>query len=309
MLLTYNEYNPSLGYVQGMSDLLSPIYAVMQDDALAFWGFEGFMQRMERNFLRDQSGMREQLLTLDQLVQLMDPALHLHLQKAESTNFFFLFRMLLVWFKREFNWADCLRLWESLWTDHYSSNFHLFIALAILENHRDIIMNHLKHFDEVLKYINDLSGRIDLPSTLLRSQALFRRFQRTVEAIDKKKNFPAPGLRRRRSSAPSARRMSSNSGATPALVQQHQAPRNSQQQQEGKGKAATQNVSPPRETTPKSPATGSATGSGREMTTLSGEDAERAKERIITPELRGLLSRQVKVLDKQAVEEHGGRTS
>jgi len=52
MLLTYNEYNKDLGYVQGMSDLLAPIYAVMQDDAIAFWGFVGFMERMERNFLR-----------------------------------------------------------------------------------------------------------------------------------------------------------------------------------------------------------------------------------------------------------------
>lgn len=33
-----------------------------------------------------------------------------------------------------------------------SSNFHLFVALAILEKHRDVIMEHLKHFDEVLKY-------------------------------------------------------------------------------------------------------------------------------------------------------------
>lgn len=46
MLLTYNECNRDLGYVQGMSDLLAPIYAVMQDDALAFWGFVGFMERM-----------------------------------------------------------------------------------------------------------------------------------------------------------------------------------------------------------------------------------------------------------------------
>jgi hypothetical protein len=46
MLLTYNEYNRDLGYVQGMSDLLAPIYAVLQDDALAFWGFVGFMERM-----------------------------------------------------------------------------------------------------------------------------------------------------------------------------------------------------------------------------------------------------------------------
>ena len=49
MLLTYNEYNKDLGYVQGMSDLLAPIYAVMQDDAIAFWGFVGFMDRMVRS--------------------------------------------------------------------------------------------------------------------------------------------------------------------------------------------------------------------------------------------------------------------
>ena len=46
MLLTYNEYNRDLGYVQGMSDLLAPIYAVEQDDAVAFWGFAKFMDRM-----------------------------------------------------------------------------------------------------------------------------------------------------------------------------------------------------------------------------------------------------------------------
>lgn len=96
--------------------------------------------------------MRLQLQTLDHLVQLLDPLLYKHLQKADSTNFFFFFRMLLVWYKREFVWMDVLRLWEVLWTDWLSSNFHLFIALAILEKHRTVIMEHLHHFDEILKY-------------------------------------------------------------------------------------------------------------------------------------------------------------
>lgn len=152
MLLTYNEYNKELGYVQGMSDLLAPIYAVIQDDAVAFWAFQMFMERMERNFLLDQSGMRGQLLALDQLVHFMDPKLWDHLESTDSTNFFFFFRMILVWYKREFEWLDVLKLWECLWTDYYSANFHLFIALAILEKHRDVIMTHLKAFDEVLKY-------------------------------------------------------------------------------------------------------------------------------------------------------------
>ncbi|PWY78724.1 GTPase-activating protein Gyp7 [Aspergillus eucalypticola CBS 122712] len=198
MLLTYNEYNPDLGYVQGMSDLLAPIYAVMQDDAVAFWAFVGFMDRMERNFLRDQSGMRVQLLTLDHLVQLMDPQLYLHLQSADSTNFFFFFRMLLVWYKREFEWPDVLRLWETLWTDYLSSSFHLFIALAILEKHRDVIMDHLKQFDEVLKYINELSNTMELIPILTRAESLFHRFERAVQAIDKKNNFPAPAAHQRK---------------------------------------------------------------------------------------------------------------
>ncbi|CAH0058909.1 unnamed protein product [Clonostachys solani] len=210
MLLTYNEYNKDLGYVQGMSDLLAPIYAVVQDDAIAFWAFQKFMDRMERNFLRDQSGMRNQLLTLDQLVHFMDPKLWEHLEKADSTNFFFFFRMVLVWYKREFEWTDVLRLWETLWTDYYSANFHLFIALAILEKHRDVIMTHLQAFDEVLKYVNELSNTIDLESTLIRAETLFRKYQRLVEAVDKKENFPAP--RKPEAEASNAANGSSNSG-------------------------------------------------------------------------------------------------
>lgn len=266
MLLTYDEYNRDLGYVQGMSDLLAPIYAVMQDDAVAFWGFVGFMDRMERNFLRDQSGMRLQLTTLDHLVQLLDPKLYLHLQKLDSTNFFFFFRMLLVWYKREFEWNDVLRLWEGLWTDHLSANFHLFIAVAILEKHRDVIMEHLKGFDEVLKYVNELSNTIDLESTLIRAEALFRRFQRTIEAIDKKNNFPA---------APGQKKIS----------------------------AAAQLPTPPTASSSSGPAQRSPNSAGKQAAPAT---PEKEKERVISPELRDLLSRNVKKLDKQDVKAHGG---
>lgn len=290
LLLTYNEYNKELGYVQGMSDLLAPIYAVIQDDAIAFWAFQHFMDRMERNFLRDQSGMRTQLTTLDQLVHFMDPKLWEHLEKADSTNFFFFFRMLLVWYKREFPWMDILRLWEAQWTDYKTSSFHLFVALAILEKHRDVILTHLQHFDEVLKYgmwqplnlagpklkdlstdinsaVNELSGSIDLESTLIRAEALFRKFQRLIEAIDKKNNFPAPRFSLntaapslfplRPSPPPAANNNNDNRPSTPSGNSG-----SSQQQQADKGKQPE----------PKSPG---------------------GRQKVITPELRKLLSREV----------------
>jgi hypothetical protein len=48
------------------------------------------------------------------------------------------------------------------------------------------VTEHLREFDEVLKYINDLSMTIDLDSTLVRAEVLFYRFQGTVELIDRK---------------------------------------------------------------------------------------------------------------------------
>lgn len=270
LLLTYNEYNKELGYVQGMSDLLAPIYAVVQDDAIAFWAFQHFMERMERNFLRDQSGMRMQLTTLDQLVHFMDPKLWEHLEKADSTNFFFFFRMLLVWYKREFPWADILRLWEAQWTDYLSSSFHLFVALAILEKHRDIIMTHLQHFDEVLKYVNELSGTIDLESTLIRAEALFRKFQRLIEAIDKKPNFPPPRI--------------TMATVAPSLFPPRPSPANKNR--------------------PSTPNSSNSNSNGQQGNSKAGSPRDNGKK-IITPELRRLLSREVEVLQRKDVANNG----
>lgn len=54
-------------HVQGMSDLLSPILYVMEDESESFWCFAALMERMAPNFHRDQSGMQAQLLALSKV--------------------------------------------------------------------------------------------------------------------------------------------------------------------------------------------------------------------------------------------------
>lgn len=193
ILLTYNEFNKDLGYVQGMSDLLAPVYVVSEDDAIAFWCFEGLMQRMERNFLRDQTGMRTQLTQLTELTHFMLPRLYAHLEQCESLNFFFFFRMLLIIYKREFSFSSILQLWTVLFTNYYSPNFQIFIALAILDLHADIMMKHLKAFDEVLKYVNELSGRLKEKEILQRAERLYLGFQAKVRELHKRRNVKSDG--------------------------------------------------------------------------------------------------------------------
>ncbi|KAG9019564.1 GTPase activating protein [Tulasnella sp. 427] len=188
ILLTYHMFEKELGYVQGMSDLLSPLYVVCGGDEVeSFWCFVAFMQRMKSNFLRDQSGMRRQLSTLQNLLSVMDPELYRHFEKAGALNLFFCYRWILILFKREFPFEDVVNFWECIWTDYYSTQFHLFVALAVLESHRDVILRYLVEFDEVLKYCNDLSMTIELDSTLAQAEVLFLSFFQIVSDIDRRR--------------------------------------------------------------------------------------------------------------------------
>ncbi|KAI9264262.1 rab-GTPase-TBC domain-containing protein [Phascolomyces articulosus] len=187
LLCTYNMLDNDLGYVQGMSDLLSPLYMVIGDDELVFQAFVGFMNRTKSNFYMDQTGMRRHLMTMDALLQFMDPKLFKHLQRTDSDNLFFCFRWFLVWFKRELSWDDTLTMWEVLWSDYLTEYFTFFVALSILDQHRDAIIDYLQSFDEILKYINDLSMAINLQETLQRAEILYYQFRQRVEAVDNKK--------------------------------------------------------------------------------------------------------------------------
>ncbi|KAF9532912.1 rab-GTPase-TBC domain-containing protein [Crepidotus variabilis] len=195
ILLTYNFYEKELdsdswvsGYVQGMSDLCAPIYVVMAgDEEMTFWCFVEVMNRMKQNFLRDQSGMKKQLSTLQQLIEVMDPELFRHLEKTDGLNLFFCFRWVLISFKREFPFDDVLRLWEVLWTDYYTTGFVLFVALAVLESHRDMMLRYLVEFDEILKYCNELSMTIELDTTLAQAEVLYLSFAQIVADIDRRK--------------------------------------------------------------------------------------------------------------------------
>jgi hypothetical protein len=126
--------------------------------------------------------------------------------------------------------------------------------------------------------VNELANMIDLESTLIRAEALFRRFQRTVEAIDKKQNFPAPRLRQRpvQNSNPEATDSTSASEST-------------------SGTTTGANVTSGKANSPD-------TTNGKLR--VSQEETPPLRK-VISPELRKLLSRKVEVLPRKVVQKKG----
>ncbi|KAM5132067.1 TBC1 domain family member 17 isoform 2-T2 [Mantella aurantiaca] len=172
VLMTYCMFNFDLGYVQGMSDLLSPVLYVTQNEVDAFWCFSGFMELLHHNFEESQESMKKQLAQLNLLLRVLDPVLCDFLDSKDSGNLSFCFRWILIWFKREFSFQDILLLWEVLWTGLPSPNFHLLIGCGILDLERDALMHSDYGFNEILKHINELTMKMSVEDILCRAEAL-----------------------------------------------------------------------------------------------------------------------------------------
>lgn len=99
-----------------MSDIASPILAVMDNEAHAFICFCGIMKRLEGNFRPDGQLMSIKFQHLKLLLQYSDPEFYSYLVSKGADDLFFCYRWLLLELKREFAFDDALRMLEVTWS-------------------------------------------------------------------------------------------------------------------------------------------------------------------------------------------------
>lgn len=103
--------------------------------------------------------MDRQFSEMSFLVQILDNELHEYMKsKGDHTQFYFTYRWFLLDFKREFSYDDIFGAWDTLLTAKHvtSEHFHLFIALALVETYRDIIIENQMDFTNIIKFFNGL---------------------------------------------------------------------------------------------------------------------------------------------------------
>ncbi|XP_026104932.1 TBC1 domain family member 25-like isoform X1 [Carassius auratus] len=116
ILTTFAITHPQVSYCQGMSDIASPILAVMDNEAHAFICFCGIMKRLEGNFRPDGQLMSIKFQHLKLLLQYSDPEFYAYLVSKGADDLFFCYRWLLLELKREFAFDDALRMLEVTWS-------------------------------------------------------------------------------------------------------------------------------------------------------------------------------------------------
>lgn len=132
ILIVFAKLNPGIRYVQGMNEVLAPLFYVFRNDpdeenaayaeADTFFCFvevlSGFRDHFCQQLDNSVVGIRSTITRLSQLLKEHDEELWRHLEVTTKVNpQFYAFRWITLLLTQEFNFADSLHIWDTLLSD------------------------------------------------------------------------------------------------------------------------------------------------------------------------------------------------
>ena len=165
ILFIYSYFFPDLSYVQGMNEIIAPIYYIFSFDktygvepsienieADTFWTFNCLMTQVKDIFNREKDdkdiGLSGKVKRLKLMLKIVDFQLYEHFEKYKLEYSTFAYRWFILFFSQEFLMIDILRLWDYIFAPEDKFLNCYFISLAVL----------LLKKDELL--VSDLTGML-----------------------------------------------------------------------------------------------------------------------------------------------------
>ena len=165
ILFIYSYFFPDLSYVQGMNEIIAPIYYIFSFDktygvepsienieADTFWTFNCLMAQVKDIFNREKDdkdiGLSGKVKRLKLMLKIVDSQLYEHFEKYKLEYSTFAYRWFILFFSQEFLMIDILRLWDYIFAQEDKFLNCYFISLAVL----------LLKKDELL--VSDLTGML-----------------------------------------------------------------------------------------------------------------------------------------------------
>ncbi|XP_030379020.1 small G protein signaling modulator 1 [Scaptodrosophila lebanonensis] len=183
VISTYVWEHLDVGYMQGMCDLVAPLLVIFDDESLSYSCFCKLMERMIENF-PSGGAMDMHFANMRSLIQILDSEMYdLMDSNGDYTHFYFCYRWFLLDFKRELVYDDVFSTWEVIWAakNMASGHFVLFLALALLETYRDIILSNSMDFTDVIKFFNEMAERHNAQAVLQLARSLVLQLQLIIE--------------------------------------------------------------------------------------------------------------------------------
>ena len=173
ILFIYSKFEPNVGYVQGMNEILAPIYYAFSFDktneaqsiddieADSFWCFFNLMYVLKDLFDKDndkkQKRINSKTKKLKKMLKIVDKNLSEYLDSLKFDFTMFTLRWICLMFSQDFEMMDLLRIWDYILSNEnkYENCFYLCLAVILMKKEK-IIKETIYGIYENLQNLKDL---------------------------------------------------------------------------------------------------------------------------------------------------------
>lgn len=196
ILFIYCKFSPDLSYVQGMNEIIAPIYYCYSNDnvyenesfvnveADSFWSFYMLMQQLKCVFNRENDhedeGIMNKAKRLELMISIVDQQIFKHLARHKVELYYFCFRWMILLYSQDFNMLDIMRLWDLILSEENKFCYVYYVALAVIEMKRDSIL--VKGSTDILSELQSLNT-LDIETIISTSLEIKEKYGKELEEI------------------------------------------------------------------------------------------------------------------------------
>ncbi|XP_017782183.1 PREDICTED: TBC1 domain family member 15-like [Nicrophorus vespilloides] len=183
MLKTLVIHSNEVGYLYGMTDLLLPFVRATGSESDCFWLLTLLLDRYHNSELK-KNDIPNQLNDIYKILKILDPQYAKYFKSKNCKHMYFCIRWLWLLFTREFVENEIQTLWEVLFLDLPCPNFHLLVAIAILQTQKEYIMENDLDYLEIMKRVNTLKGTLRVNAIIDDAQTLHAQLEEILKIPD-----------------------------------------------------------------------------------------------------------------------------
>jgi len=187
ILFLYAKLNPGQSYVQGMNEIIGPIYYTFATDpdlewrcsaeADAFYCFTNLMSEIRDIFIQSlddsKTGIRHRLQGFMELLKQHDePLWSILIEEQSLMPQYYAFRWTTLLLSQEFSLPDVQRIWDSLFGHPDRFDFLVYILLAMLLCVRESLVSG--DFASNMKLLQNYPEEIDVAVILKKADDLYQ---------------------------------------------------------------------------------------------------------------------------------------
>jgi hypothetical protein len=187
ILFIYSKLNKGISYVQGMNEIIAPIYFCFSKDpnsafgewaeADSFWCFTTLMGEIKDSFVRSldaaDGGIKSRVASVHQLLRRVDDVLWEHFEKHRVEPMFYCMRWVMLFLTQEFELGEVMTLWDSLLSHDNKMEYIDFVCVAIILGKREELLQG--EFPDILEALRRIDN-VDVLATLRTANEIFEKF-------------------------------------------------------------------------------------------------------------------------------------